>query len=38
MGKTRSVDQAFAEMDGPERDSAEMRNAMAVLRLAQDDP
>ncbi len=38
MGKTQSVDQAFAEMDGPERDSAEMRNAIAVLRLAQDDP
>ena len=38
MGKTQSVDQAFAEMDGPERDSAKMRNAIAVLRLAQDDP
>ena len=37
-GETRRVGQALAEMDGPERDSGEMRNAIAVLRLAQDDP
>lgn len=38
MGEIRSVEQTLAEMDGPERDSGEMRNATAVLRLAQDDP
>jgi LuxR family maltose regulon positive regulatory protein len=37
-GETRRVEQALAEMDGLERDSGEMRNAIAVLRLAQDDP
>jgi len=38
MGETQRVEQALAGMDGQERDSAEMRNAQAVLRLAQDDP
>jgi ATP/maltotriose-dependent transcriptional regulator MalT len=38
IGETQRVEQALAEMDGPERDSGEMRNAIAVLRLAQDDP
>jgi LuxR family maltose regulon positive regulatory protein len=37
-GETRRVEQALAEMDEPERDRGEMRNAIAVLRLAQDDP
>jgi LuxR family maltose regulon positive regulatory protein len=37
-GEARRVEQALAEMDGPERDSGEIRNAIAVLRLAQDDP
>ena len=37
-GETRRVEQALAEMDGPDRDSGEMRNAIAVLRLAHDDP
>ena len=38
IGETRRVEQVLAELDGPERDSGEMRNAVAVLRLAQDDP
>ena len=38
LGETRRVEQALAEMDMKERDSAEMRIAIAVLRLAQDDP
>ena len=38
MGETRRAEQAFAGMDGQERDSGELRNAMAALRLAQDDP
>ena len=38
MGETRRVEQALAEMDGPERETGEIRNAIAVLRLAQDDP
>jgi LuxR family transcriptional regulator, maltose regulon positive regulatory protein len=37
-GGTRQAERALAEMDGPERDTAEMRNALATLRLAQDDP
>jgi LuxR family maltose regulon positive regulatory protein len=37
-GETRRVEQALAEMEEPERDRGEMRNAIAVLRLAQDDP
>jgi len=38
LGQTQRVEQALAEMSGPERDSGQMRNAVAVLRLAQDDP
>jgi LuxR family maltose regulon positive regulatory protein len=38
MGETQHVEQALAGMDGPERDSAELRNATAALRLAQDNP
>jgi LuxR family transcriptional regulator, maltose regulon positive regulatory protein len=38
LGQTQRVEQALAEMGGPERDSGQMRNAVAVLRLAQDDP
>jgi LuxR family transcriptional regulator, maltose regulon positive regulatory protein len=38
LGETRRVEQLLAEMDGPERDSGEMRIAVAALRLAQDDP
>jgi LuxR family maltose regulon positive regulatory protein len=38
IGETQSVEQAFAAMDRQERETGEMRNAMAVLRLAQDDP
>ena len=35
---TQRVEQAFAGMDGQERDSAELRNVIAALRRAQDDP
>ncbi|MGH3299396.1 MAG: LuxR C-terminal-related transcriptional regulator, partial [Trebonia sp.] len=38
LGETQRADKAFAEMGGQERDTGEMRNAMAVLRIAQDDP
>jgi LuxR family transcriptional regulator, maltose regulon positive regulatory protein len=38
LGQARRAEQALAEMDGPERDSGQMRNALAVLRLAQRDP
>jgi LuxR family maltose regulon positive regulatory protein len=38
VGETQRVERALAEMDEPERDSGEMRTAVAVLRLAQDDP
>ncbi len=38
LGETQRVEAALAEVPGPERDTAEMRNALAVLRLAQDDP
>jgi hypothetical protein len=37
-GETRRVEQALADMDGPERDRGEIRIAEASLRLAQDDP
>ncbi len=37
-GKAQSVEQALAGMGEQERDQGEMRNAMAVLRFAQDDP
>ena len=38
IGETRRVEQALADMDGPERERAEIRIAEASLRLAQDDP
>ena len=38
LGDTQRVEQALAELGGPERDSGQMRNAAAVLRLAQGDP
>jgi LuxR family transcriptional regulator, maltose regulon positive regulatory protein len=38
LGQTEQVERALTELDGQERDSAEMRNAIAALRLAQDDP
>jgi LuxR family maltose regulon positive regulatory protein len=38
VGETQRAERALAEMDGPERDSGEMRIVLAVLRLAQDDP
>jgi LuxR family maltose regulon positive regulatory protein len=37
-GETQRVEQALAEMDGPERERGEMRIAEASLRLAQADP
>ena len=37
-GDTRRVEQALADLDGPERDRGETRLAEASLRLAQDDP
>ena len=37
-GETRRVEQALADLDGPERDRGETRIAEASLRLAQDDP
>jgi LuxR family transcriptional regulator, maltose regulon positive regulatory protein len=38
MGQTQPVEQAFAKMDGQEHETGENRIALAVLRLAQDDP
>jgi LuxR family maltose regulon positive regulatory protein len=38
LGETQRVEQGLAEMGEQEHDSGEMRNAVAVLRLAQDDP
>jgi LuxR family maltose regulon positive regulatory protein len=38
MGETRRAEQVLAEMDARERETAEMRTVIAVLRLAQDDP
>jgi LuxR family transcriptional regulator, maltose regulon positive regulatory protein len=38
LGQTQRAEQALSAMDGPERDSGQMRNATAVLRLAQGDP
>ena len=38
IGETRRVEQALADMDGPERERAEIRIAEASLRLAQDAP
>ena len=37
-GETRRVEQALADLDGPERGRGETRLAEASLRLAQDDP
>ncbi|HEY1621505.1 MAG TPA: hypothetical protein VGG25_28025, partial [Streptosporangiaceae bacterium] len=38
LGQTARAGLTVAEMAAAERDSAELRNAVAVLRLAQDDP
>jgi len=38
LGQTERTERTIAEMAAAERDSAEVRNAVAVLRLAQDDP
>ena len=38
MDETRRVEHVLAEMDAAERDSGEIRIAVAALRLAQDDP
>ena len=38
MDETRHVEHVLAEMDAAERDSGEIRIAVAALRLAQDDP
>jgi LuxR family transcriptional regulator, maltose regulon positive regulatory protein len=38
MGETRRVEQALAEMEGPERENGYIRIAVAALRLAGDDP
>jgi LuxR family maltose regulon positive regulatory protein len=38
LGQLQRAEQVLAAMDGPERDSGQMRNAIATLRLAQDDP
>jgi LuxR family transcriptional regulator, maltose regulon positive regulatory protein len=38
LGRTQRAEQALAGMGEPERDSGPMRNAVAVLGLAQDDP
>ncbi len=38
LGQTQRAEQALAAMGEEERDSGQMRNATAVLRLAQDDP
>jgi LuxR family maltose regulon positive regulatory protein len=37
-GETQRVEQALADMDGPERQRGEIRIAEASLRLAQEDP
>jgi LuxR family transcriptional regulator, maltose regulon positive regulatory protein len=37
-GETRRAERALAEMDPRERDGGEMRNAIALLRLARHDP
>ena len=38
LGETERADQALTEMGDAEPDTAEMCNALAVLRIAQDDP
>jgi len=37
-GDMRRAEQAFAELDADERETAQVRTALAALRLAQDDP
>jgi LuxR family maltose regulon positive regulatory protein len=38
MGESERVEEALAEMDEQERETAEMRAVIAALRLAEDDP
>ncbi len=38
LGRTERAEQTIAGLAAPERDSAEIRNAVAVLRLARGDP
>jgi LuxR family maltose regulon positive regulatory protein len=38
LGEIDRADRAFAELDDQDRESGEMRTALAALRLAQDDP
>ena len=38
LGETRRVERSLAELDPREREGGEMRNAIALLRLAQHDP
>jgi LuxR family transcriptional regulator, maltose regulon positive regulatory protein len=38
LGQTQRAEQGLAAMNGPERDSGQVRNAVAVLRLARGDP
>jgi LuxR family maltose regulon positive regulatory protein len=38
LGETRRVERTLAELDPREREGGEMRNAIALLRLAQHDP
>jgi LuxR family maltose regulon positive regulatory protein len=38
LGETQRVEQALAKMGEPGRDTAEMRNAIAVFQIARDDP
>jgi LuxR family transcriptional regulator, maltose regulon positive regulatory protein len=37
-GEIQRAEQAFAELDADERETAQVRTALAALRLAQDDP
>ena len=37
-GDMQGAEQAFAELDARDRETAQLRTALAVLRLAQDDP
>jgi LuxR family transcriptional regulator, maltose regulon positive regulatory protein len=38
LGETRQVERSVAELDAREREGGEMRNVIALLRLAQHDP
>jgi LuxR family transcriptional regulator, maltose regulon positive regulatory protein len=38
LGRTRRVERALSDMDAREREGGEMRNVIAVLRLARHDP